>query len=190
MRPYLSCLHHLAQPVALVILILVLPFRCSGQSADAPSLGDVARKQRHKVQDTKHLPAKAKKVVTDEDLPAHAEGAPANEDVPPLDGPRSEAAVLPSTKDVLKTGEQWKASIALQKAAVTDLKSRIDKLNASIHFVSANAYRNGAEYNKYQAHKQQEAERLQSELDEQKKSLDQMQETARRAGYGSAVWDP
>jgi hypothetical protein len=142
------------------------------------------------VQDIKNPPAKAKRVVTDEDLPAHAEGTTASKDVPPIDGPHSDMPVSLSTTDVLKTGEQWKSSIALQKASVADLKSRIDKLNASIHFVSANAYRNGADYNKYQAQKQQEVEHLQGELEEQKKSLDQMQETARRAGYGSAVWDP
>jgi len=56
--------------------------------------------------------------------------------------------------------------------------------------VEANAYRNGVEYNKLQAHKQQEVERLQGQLDEQKRDLEQMQEKARKAGYGSAVWDP
>lgn len=190
MRPFLPCHHHLARPIALAILILVLPFRCAGQTSASPSLGDVARKQRRKEHDTKNPPAKAKKVVTDEDIPARADASASNEDAGSLDGPHSEAAVPASTTDVLKTGEQWKASIGQQKVAVADLKSRIDKLNASIRFVSANAYRNGVEYNKYQAQKQQEAERLQNELDGQKKSLEQMQETARRAGYGSAVWDP
>jgi len=188
MRLFLLYVQHLARPVALVALILVLSFRCSGQASDTPSLGDLARKQRHKVQDTKNSSTKAKKVVTDEDMPAHEESS--HEDAAPLDGPHSETEVSRSTSDVLKTGDQWKASIAEQKAAVADLKSRVDKLNESIHFVTANAYRNGVEYNKVQAHKQQEVDRLQGELEEQKKGLEHMQETARRAGYGSAVWDP
>ena len=188
MRPFLLCVQRLARPVALVVLILVLSFRCSGQDSSSSSLGDVARKQRHKAEATKNPSSKAKRVVTDQDMPAHAESS--SEDASQHDGPHSEAAVLPSSTDVLKTGDQWKSSIASQKTTVADLKNRIDKLNASIRFVSANAYRNGVEYNKYQAHKQQEVGRLQSELDEQKRALEQMQETARRAVYGSAVWDP
>ena len=188
MRLSLLSVQRFASALSVLVLTFVLTPRCSGQASDTPSLGDLARKQRHKVQDTKNSSAKAKKVVTDEDMPAHEESS--HEEETPLDGPHREAEVSRSTTDVLKTGEQWKASIAQQKAAVADLKGRVDKLNASIHFVTANAYRNGVEYNKVQAHKQQEVERLQGELDVQKKSLEQMQEMARRAGYGSALWDP
>jgi hypothetical protein len=55
----------------------------------------------------------------------------------------------------------------------------------SKHLKTQRAQRNAAE-----DAEQQEVERLQGELEVQKKSLEQMQETARRAGYGSAVWDP
>jgi predicted RNase H-like nuclease (RuvC/YqgF family) len=187
MRPHPRWLHNLARLVALTALILAFPHHCSGQTSDKPSLGDVARKQSDKQHNVKNPPAKAKKVVTEEDIPSHPEGSASEEEVP---APHSEKPATQSANDVLKTGDQWKASIAQQKAAVADLKSRIDKLNASILFVSANAYTNGVEYNKMQARRQQEAQRLQGELDEQKKNLEQMQETARRAGYGSAVWDP
>jgi predicted RNase H-like nuclease (RuvC/YqgF family) len=91
---------------------------------------------------------------------------------------------------VLQAGDQLKATILRQKTAVADLKSQIDKVQDSIHFVEANAYRNGVEYNKLQAQKQLEVQRLQSQLEEQKKNLEQMQETARKAGFGSAIWDP
>jgi hypothetical protein len=46
------------------------------------------------------------------------------------------------------------------------------------------------EYNKKQAQKQQDVERMQAQYDDQKRDLEQMQENARKAGYGSAVWDP
>jgi hypothetical protein len=187
MRPYSL---KLARLIALAVLIVAFPFRCPGQNSDTPSLGDVARKQRDKQHNAKNPPGKAKKVVTEEDMPSHIDGSVPGDESASLDGPNSEKSVTPSATDVLKTGDQWKSSIAQQKAAVADLKSRIDKLNASIRFVSASAYSNGVEYNKMQTRRQQEAQRLQGELDEQKKSLEQMQETARRAGYGSAVWDP
>jgi len=177
--------------IAVVIAVFVLSTDSLGQSSDAPPLGDLARNQREK-QQGKKPPAKSKKVVTDEDLPAHAPDA----DAPPNDGRHEEvsaehpASVEHSASNVLQSGEQFKSAIARQKAAIADLRGHIDKLNDSIHFVEANAYRNGVEYNKVQVQKQQEVQRLQGQLDEQKKELEQMQEKARKAGYGSAVWDP
>jgi predicted RNase H-like nuclease (RuvC/YqgF family) len=159
------------------------------QSSDQPSLGNLARKQREKQQQTKNAPVKPKKVVTDEDLPAHAASDSADETLP-HDGPHAEMSIQRSANDVLQNGDQMKTAITRQKALIADLKNRIDKLNSSIQFVQANAYRNGVEYNKYQAQKQQEVDRLQGQLNEQQRDLEQMQETARKAGYGSAVWDP
>ena len=169
--------------IAVVITVFVLSTDSLGQSSDTPSLGDLARKQREK-QQSKNSPAKPKKVVTDEDMPVHAP------DVAHNDASQAEVPAEHSATDVLQTGDQFKTAIARQKSAIADLKNRIDKLNSSIHFVEANAYRNGVEYNKVQAQKQQEVERLQGQLNEQQRGLEQMQETARKAGYGSAVWDP
>ena len=180
-RRVMRCLRVLA-----VVAVFALSMKSLGQSSDTPTLGDVARKQREKQEKNKASTAKPKKVVTDEDMPAHG----ANEDVPPSDGPHEEMSVERSATDVLQSGDQFKSAIARQKGIVADLKARIDKVNGSIHFVEANAYRNGVEYNKLQAQKQQEAGRLQGQLDEQKRDLEQMQEKARKAGYGSAVWDP
>ena len=70
------------------------------------------------------------------------------------------------------------------------MQAQIDKLNASIHYVVANNYYNGVQYNEHQAKKQQQAENLKTELAEQKKKLEQMQDTAKNAGMGSAVYDP
>ena len=159
-----------------------------GQSSDNPSLGDLARQQRHKQQQPKTA-VPSKKVVTNEDIPEHPQETSAAE----TDLPNSEvhdSSAASSAGDVMKTGEQWKAAIQQQKNAVADLKNHIDKLQDSIHFVEANRYRNGVEYNKVQAEKQKEAQRLQSRLDELQKNLEQMQESARKAGFGSSVWDP
>ncbi len=181
MRRIMRCLQLLA-----VIAVFAFSMESLGQSSDSPSLGDLARKQRDKQQQNKNSATKPKKVVTDEDMPAYAP----DEDVSPDDGPHGEMSAEHSASDVLQSGEQFKSAIARQKEVVADLKAHIDKLNSSIHFVEANAYRNGVEYNKVQAQKQQEAERLQGQLDEQKRNLEQLQEKARKAGYGSAVWDP
>jgi hypothetical protein len=177
----MRCLRLLA-----VVAVFALSMESLGQSSDTPSLGELARKQREKQEKDKASAAKPKKVVTDEDMPAQA----ADEDVPASDGPHEEMSTERSATDVLQTGDQFKSAISRQKAIVSDLKARIDKRNASIHFVEANAYSNGVEYNKLQAQKQQEVKRLQGQLDEQKRNLELLQERARKAGYGSAVWDP
>jgi hypothetical protein len=88
------------------------------------------------------------------------------------------------------SAERWKALIQAQKNAVSSLQEQIDKLHSSIHFVEANLYVNGPQYNKRQAQKQQEVERAQAQLEEQKKRLEDMQESARKQGYGSSVYDP
>ena len=69
-------------------------------------------------------------------------------------------------------------------------QAQIDKLNHSIHFVTASLFSNGIQYNEYQAKKQDAVARMQQQLEEQKKNLAQMQEAARQAGMGSAVYDP
>jgi hypothetical protein len=185
--------------VVVAVTVFLTSASLGQSSCNPPSLGDLARKQRESKQKdardakdapakAKDAPAKAKKVVTDEDMPEHAPDSDGAVGGP--DGPHDEASVPKSADDVVRTGDQWKAAIAQRKAALADLKNRIDKLNASIHFVEANAYRNGVEYNKKQEQKQQDVERMQAQYDDQKRDLEQMQENARKAGYGSAVWDP
>jgi predicted RNase H-like nuclease (RuvC/YqgF family) len=171
-------------PLTLTVILFALSLASSAQSSDSPPLGDLARKQREKQSKT----AKPKKVVTNEEIP---ESPNANSsDSGRGDGPHDEVSIHNPAGDVLKTGDAYKAQIAQRKAALAELKNQMDKLNDSIHFVEANAYRNGVEYNKRQAQKQQEVERLKGQYEEQKRDLEQMQESARKAGFGSAVWDP
>jgi len=182
---------HGLRPAALISgRVLALAVGGYGQSSGNSSLGDLARKQRQK-QQAKDAHTTPKKVVTYEGIPEHPEAPsePSASGNPPADGGQGDSP-RPAAGDVMKTGEQWKAAIQQQKNAVADLQSHIDKLEGSIHFVEANRYRNGMEYNKVQAEKQQQVQRLESQLDERKKNLEQMQESARKAGFGSSVWDP
>jgi predicted ribosome quality control (RQC) complex YloA/Tae2 family protein len=73
---------------------------------------------------------------------------------------------------------------------VADLQSQIDRLNSSVHFVEANRYRNGVQHNERQVEKQDQVQRMQNQLDQQKKKLEDMQEAARKDGYGNAVYEP
>lgn len=147
------------------------------------SLGDVAREQRQKEQakDSKAAP----KVVTNDEIPESPDAANSSDDA---DG--APESSRPASSAGKKTAEQWKAEIEVRKARIAALQRQVEKLNDSVHFVEANRYYNGVQYNQYQLKKQQEAQRLQRQLDTEKKSMEDAQESARKAGFGSAVYDP
>ena len=131
---------------------------------------------------------KAPKVVTNEDIPEHPEddaqaSMPADQEHE--SGPSTSAAggaKIPA--------EQWKSQIQAQKNAVASLQSNIARLNDSIHFAPGNCVAGCVQWNERQQAKQQEVERARGQLAEQKKRLEDMQESARQQGYGSSVYDP
>ena len=149
------------------------------------SLGDVARTQRQKQSDK---PANsAHKVITDEDIPAHSEdskAATSTADEKNSD-PNSEAPL-----NTASNGEELKAQCLSAKQQIKDFQSQLDKLRASIQYVEANRYSNGVQYNQHQMRKQEEADRMQKQLDQAKKKFADLQERARKAGFGSSVYDP
>jgi hypothetical protein len=159
-------------------------------SQDSQSLGDVARHARQQKTQVNHAPGKdpqARKVVTNDEIP---EQAASTADGSGADQSHEMASHQTSSEPGKLSAERWKALIQAQKNVVSSLQKQIDKLNSSIHFVEANLYVNGPQYNKRQAQKQQEVERAQAQLEEQKKRLEDMQESARKQGYGSSVYDP
>jgi len=177
-----------------VVLLLagILLFTLLGYSQDEPSLGDVARQARQQKQQNKDAQSKdpqskatatskTPKVITNEEIPEHPEESPAAADSP-VSGP-----ALPTGK---VSGEQWKSKIQAQKNAVNTLQNQIDKLNSSIQFAPGNCVSGCVQWNELQVRKQEEVDRMRSQLAQQKKRLEDMQESARRQGYGSSVYDP
>jgi hypothetical protein len=152
------------------------------------SLGDVARQQRQK-QQSKSAQA-PRKVITNEDIPESPASSQTSSSASADSDKRDQPSATPSSGDVMRAGEQFKAQIRAQKNSIASLQKQIDKLNSSIHFVEANRYRNGVQYNQVQIQKQEAAQRMQQQLDEAKNQLEQMQEAARKAGFGNAVYDP
>jgi hypothetical protein len=163
-----------------LILLFLLSATSYGQS-----LGDVARLQRQR-QQAKDMPA-AHKVVSNEDIPESTDVSSSDAASADSSGQSSAPALSSASK---KSGEQWKAEMRARKTRIAALQSQVDKLNESVHFVEANRYYNGVQYNQYQLKKQEEAQRMQKQLDGEKKALENAQEAARRAGFGSAVYDP
>jgi len=171
------------QKFRIAVCVPILFFLLSG-SGSSQSLGDVARQQRQK-QQAKDAHS-AHKVVTNEEIPESPDASGSSSD---NDSPR-ESSSPAALNGGSRTAEQWKSGILAQKARIAAMQGQLEKLNDSVHFVEANRYYNGVQYNQYQLKKQQEAQRMQKQLDGEKKTLGNMQESARKAGFGSAVYDP
>ncbi|HEX7680937.1 MAG TPA: hypothetical protein VF713_22565 [Thermoanaerobaculia bacterium] len=162
----------------ILLMVLLTAIAAYGQS-----LGDVARQTRQK--EKAKGPAK-KKVITNEDLPESPYLTPGQQETVG----KLKPVPSPTTPSSGASADQWKSQILAQKNAIVTLKAQMDKLNDSVRFVEANAYYNGVQYNEHQAKKQQQVEQMRTQLGEQQKQLESMQEAAKKAGMGSAVYDP
>lgn len=172
----------------LVSAMLLLAGFAFGQE---PSLGDVARQQRRK-QLSKPANA-AVRVVTNEDIPERPDASadPSKEsDGDKGEEPKEEHSSAASEPRKAESAAEWKARILAQKTVVTAQQEQVERLRDSIHFVEANRYVNGVQYNEQQHRKQIQLGQMESQLEQQKKKLADMQESARRAGFGNSVYDP
>ncbi len=70
------------------------------------------------------------------------------------------------------------------------LQGQIAELANSIQYAGSNCVSNCAEWNQHQQAKQQQLELMKSQLEQQQKNLEDMQDGARKQGFGSAVYDP
>jgi hypothetical protein len=192
----------------LVLVLAAIGF-CTGMAhaQDPQSLGDVARQARHQKQqqanqaqstpatDTSTAtaptdpkakpvpPAKAAHVYTNDEIPEHT-----GPEVP--SGPQAHSNVSPTTyKGGKQPAEVWKVQILQLKHSIGSLQKQIEAVESSIHFAGGN-YERHVLYNNRQRQKEQQVETLKSQLQQQQKSLEEMQEEARHQGYSSAVYDP
>jgi hypothetical protein len=179
---------------------------------EAPSLGDVARQARLQkqqkdaaakkdgvskdpsIQDAADAdpsakntrPSKAPHVITNDDIPSHAASASTSKTGPqPADTSEQLGSV-----NAPAAAEQWKFAIQTQKSAIASLQGQIDSLNDSVHYAGANCVENCVQWNERQKQKQDQVENMKSQLEQQQKRLEDLQEAARKQGFGSSVYDP
>src|SRR5208283_1247672 len=156
---------------------------------DPPSLGDLARQQRQQKEQGKTVSskdAKAPKVITNEEMPSHSAVVTATA----ARGANSSSSAESSSDEPKLPAAQWKSQIVAQKNQIESLQRQVDELNESIRFAPANCVSGCVGWNERQREKQQRVERMQEQLEEQKRRLDDLQESARKQGYGSSVYDP
>ena len=152
----------------------------SGAHAAAQSLGDVARQQREQQAKTATSTSTSKKIVTNEDLPEHSDAT----------APETLEGNYPAATNDVHSARQWKSAILRQKNLIASMQRSMEQLKSSVHFVEANRYEDAVQYNQRQLQKLQYVDQQQKRIDEQIRRLQNMQEAARRAGLGSAVYDP
>jgi len=159
---------------------------------DAPTLGDLARQQRQQKEKSKTAASKdaqPSKVITNEQLSEHATEAsrPVKTSEKEKEKETPQAA---SADDAKQPAEYWTSKIQVQKSQITSLQSQVSELRDSIQFAPANCVANCVAWNQHQKEKQQQLEQMQAQLEDLKKQLEENQDSARKQGYGSAVYDP
>jgi len=171
--------------LVLTVWATIFLFAATAYGQDPPSLGDLARQQRQ--QKEAEQTKSASRVVTDEEVPEHTGPEPA---VTPDHGERG-SSMPASTNGAKQSAERWKSQIKAQKAQIASLQAQMDKVNQSIRFAPHEcAGPRCVQWNERQREKQQQVERMQGQLDGQKKRLEAMQESARKQGYGNSVYEP
>jgi hypothetical protein len=184
---------------------------------DQPSLGDVARQARLQKQqkdadaNNKDVPAKntplkdapakdvqPKDVVTKDGQTAKApKTVITNDEIPQHIGPTRTLSNSQTPGEIPQQNpgsgppaEYWKIQIQTQKDNITSLQSQIASLSDSIQYAGGNCVSNCVQWNEHQQQKQQQLEAMKSQLEEQQKRLEDLQDMARKQGFGSSVYDP
>jgi hypothetical protein len=156
----------------------------AARSQSSPSLGEVARQQRQQ-ENAAQTTGDAPKVYTNADLPK------ASDSDAMVETTNTHKAPLPVPANQLRqSAERWRAQILAQKSQIAATQARVDQVNRSIHFANDCSMGRCVGWNARQARKQEQVESMQRQLEEQKEHLAQMQEAARRQGYGNSVYEP
>jgi hypothetical protein len=137
-------------------------------------------------------PPKAHRVITNEELPSHVGPTWASASTPQTSNSSSEnnSAEQPSSAGANANAEQWKSQIQTQKNTIASLESQIATLNDSIHYAGGNCVSNCVQWNERQKEKQDQVETMKGQLEQEHKHLEDLQESARRQGFGSSVYEP
>jgi len=180
----------------------------AADAQEEPSLGDVARQTRQQKQQQEAQAAKdsnkdaakpgnpaapdssptaeptkpAKRVITNDEIPEHIGPTRTYASYPQPPGPNYQQPQYKAPADYLK--EQ----ILAQKQAIARQEEEIERAESSMP--AGNCVTNCVQWYEQQRQKQEQLERMKTMLEQMKKQLEAVQELARKAGYGSSVYDP
>jgi chromosome segregation ATPase len=169
----------------------------NGQSQDAPNqsvqTGDTTKPATDAISDSATKdgpPAKpTKRVITNDEISEHIDptgSRPANSLAADDDDSGRESAPVQAKG----SAEQWKAQIESAKVTVANLQQNINQLSASIQYAGANCVANCMQWNERQKQKQDQVESMKGQLESAEKTLEDLQDSARKQGFGTSVTDP
>jgi predicted RNase H-like nuclease (RuvC/YqgF family) len=119
-------------------------------------------------------------VITNDEIPEHEEEVGT--------APRtSHETAGPNPHDKLAQADRWKVKIREQKSKVASLQQRLASLTNS---ASGNCLRNCVAWNARNQQRQRQIDSLKAQLEQQQHQLEDMQESARKQGFGNSVYDP
>jgi hypothetical protein len=157
------------------------------QSKNVPNKGSQSTDPQSKSAPSKDAQLhRASHVITDDELPQHPV---AGVKTPASPTGKGEFAPDPAFGGKMSPDEV-RSQIQDQKSAISALQAQITELNDSIHFAGANCVANCVQWNESQQQKQRQVEDMRSQLENAKQALEQMQDYARKMGFGSSVYDP
>lgn len=144
---------------------------------------------------------KSAHVITDDDLSNHGTGKasadhPSDSKDAGKDAARDageglskkSAADLPAAERE-ELAQQWKEQIQSQKDSIAKLQREIVEVGSSIQFAGANCVQNCEQWNQGQQRKQGQVESMKAELAAEQQHLEEMQDAARKQGFGSNVYE-
>jgi hypothetical protein len=134
-------------------------------------------------------PKPGKRVITNDEIPEHigpTSTLPQGSGLP--NNPYPQPGYQPNNNP--GAAEQWKNQILAAKNYITSMQSEIANLEGSVHYAGGNCVSRCVEWNERQKEKQEQVEVMKQQLEQQQKRLEEMQELARKQGFGSSVYDP
>lgn len=156
-------------------------------AALAQSLGDVARQNQQNKQDQP-----AATVITNDDLPSDGladEGAQPRRHYRD-DSERDARAELQKAAKNDSNAQGWRTRILNQKSQIASLQAQIQNVKASLRVPLDSSGYYAAQANQRTQAKVQEIDDLQQKLQIENQKLQDLQESARKAGFGSAIYEP
>jgi len=156
--------------------------------ASGQSLADYAKQQKQQ-KDAQPVASASPKMYTNDDISAGG-GSHAEPAATPTHGKTTDDAANKAKEDKFKQkATQVSQQIRQQKRVVRDLELQIDQLRSEMQ-PAGTVTANTVQYNQRQRNVQNQIERLQQKLGGERQKLEAMQESARKEGYGTAVYDP
>jgi len=124
-------------------------------------------------------------VITNDEIPSHVGSTV----ISPGSQVPNTGSFQPSNGTQKIPAEQWEAVIRQQKEAIVSLQRETADLSESIHYAGGNCVANCVQWNERQKEKQDRVETMKAQLEQQQKRLEDLQDAARKQGFGSAVYD-